>query len=543
MFIRSKGRDPYRYLQIVENHREGKRTRQRVLYTLGRVDELMARGQTDVLLRSLGRFANQVRVTEGYERGQLEAGVVRKLGPDLVFGRLWEHLGIRELLATLLAERKFEFPMERAVYLTVLHRLFQSGSDRAAERWRRDVRIPGADELELHHLYRAMRFVGEEKDRLEEGLFAARRDMFTEVSLAFFDTTSLSFHGQGGDSLGQYGYSKDHRPDLRQLILGAVLTQDGRPLTCEVWPGNQADTRSLLSVVDRLRERFGLRRVCWVADRGMVSQANMEALEERGLEYILGARLRLQKEVRETVLARAGRYKEVTPNLRVKEVRIEGRRYIVCHNPEEAAKDAQDREAILAALEDQLKAGTLHLVGNRGFRRFLRIQRGAAVIDYAKVGAEARYDGKFVLRTNTSLPTEEVALQYKRLLRVEQFFRAIKSVLETRPIYHQWDATITGHVFCSFLALVLVDELERRLEQRGWTLEWDVIRQDLEALCEVEVREGSQWYLLRTALQGVAGKVLQAAGVAPPPPVRLATSVVPKALLDPESVADSQALL
>ncbi len=543
MFIRAKGKEPYRYLQIVENRREGTRTRQRVLFTLGRADELTASGQTDVLLRSLARFANQVRVTEGYEHGRLEAGAVRKVGPDLVFGRLWQATGVQQVLEGLLGQRKFEFPVERAVYLTVLHRLFESGSDRAAERWRRDVRVPGTEDLQLHHLYRAMRFVGEEKDLLEDGLFASRRDLFTEVSLAFFDTTSLYFQGRGGESLGQYGHSKDHRPDLKQLVLGAVLTQDGRPLSCEVWPGNQSDARSLLPAVDRLRERFGLRRVCWVADRGMVSVATIGALEDRGLEYILGARLRNQKEVREAVLSRAGRYREVTENLGVKEVWVEGRRYIVCYNPQEAEKDARDRGAILGALEDQLKAGSLHLVGNRGFRRFLSIQRGAASINQAKVVADARYDGKFVLRTNTQLPAEEVALQYKRLLLVEQFFRAVKSVVETRPIYHQWDATITGHVFCSFLALVLVDELQRRLAQRGWKLEWDVIRQDLEALCEVEVRDGNEQYLLRTALQGVAGKVLQAAGVAPPPPVRPAARVVPKTHAHPDFVSTNQVSL
>ncbi len=230
--------------------------------------------------------------------------------------------------------------------------------------------------------------------------------------------------------------------------------------------------------------------------------------------------MRRQREVREVVLSRAGRYHQVAENLRVKEVWLKDRRYVVCHNPEEAARDASDREAIVEALEDSLRQGARQLVGNRGYRRFLRVEKGAITIDPKKVAADARYDGKFVLRTNTTLPASEVAVQYKRLLLVEQFFRATKSLLETRPIFHQWDATIRGHVFCSFLVLVLMDELRRRLEVRGWRLDWDVIRQDLEALAEVEVREGDQWYLLRTALQGAAGKVLQAVGVAVPPPVR-----------------------
>ncbi|MFQ5947000.1 MAG: IS1634 family transposase [Anaerolineae bacterium] len=528
MFVRVKPSGAYRYLQVVENRREGRRTVQRVLATLGRVDQLAATGAVDVLLRSLARFADQVRLIEGHRDGRLEAGAVRQLGPDLVFGRLWQEVGLEAVLTHLLRDRRFEFPVERAVYLTVLHRLLESGSDRAAERWRRDVRIPEAEPLALHHLYRAMRWLGEAKDAVEEALFHQRRDLFTALTLAFFDTTSLYFEGQGGESLGQYGHSKDHRPDLRQMVVGAVLTGEGRPVCCELWPGDSADGRALLPVVDRLRQRFGIRQVCWVADRGMISARTIRELERRELEYILGARMRRQREVRLEVLGRAGRYQEVAENLRVKEVRVEGRRYIVCHNPEEAVKDAADREAILRALEDQLRQGAKSLVGNRGYRRFLRIDKRAVSIDQAKVEAEARYDGKFVLRTNTTLPAGEVAVQYKRLLLVEQFFRAAKSLLDTRPIFHQWDATIRGHVFCSFLALVLVDELQRRLATQGQRLEWADIRRDLEALAEVEVREGKQWYLLRTQLQGVAGKVLQAVGVAIPPPVRPAPDVVPR---------------
>ena len=374
-----------------------------------------------------------------------------------------------------------------------------------------------------------MRWLGDHKDAVEETLFRRRRDLFTDLSLAFFDTTSLYFEGQGGESLGQFGYSKDHRPDRRQMIVGAVLTGEGQPVCCELWPGNQADSRSLLPVVDRLRRRFAIRKVCWVADRGMISRETLQELEARKLEYILGARLRRQREVRIEVLGRAGRYQEVAENLKVKEVWVEDRRYIVCYNPQEAAKDAADRQAILKALEDKLKQGAKSMVGNRGYRRFLKVERGAVSLDAAKVEAEARFDGKYVLCTNTTLPAAEVAVQYKRLYLVEQLFRAAKSLVDTRPIFHQWDATIKGHVFCSFLALVLLDELKRRLSQRGWQLEWADIRRDLAALMEIEVRQGEDWYYLRTALQGVAGKALQAAGVAIPPAVRpIPENVVPK---------------
>ncbi|NIT78886.1 MAG: IS1634 family transposase [Thermoplasmata archaeon] len=520
MFVRVKRAGGHEYLQLVENRWERGRTRQRVLATLGRLDRLQARGQVDVLLRSLGRFAQAVQVQETYARGDLEALSVRRIGPGLAFGRLWEKLEIEQVLRELLRGRRFSFDVERAIFATVVHRLFESGSDRQGLRFLRDVDVPGTAGLELHHLYRAMRWLGETKEEVEELLFSAHRDLFTQLELVFFDTTSFYFEGEGGESLGQYGHSKEHRPDRRQVVVGALLTEGGRPISCEVVPGNRTDAKALLPVVDRARERFGLNKVCFVADRGMVSDRVIQGLEERGMGYILGVRLRQVKEVRDEVLSRPGRYREVAENLQVKEVGVLDRRYILCYNPEQAVQDAADREAILEGLEERLRQGPKVLVGNRGFRRYLLVEKGAVRIDPKKVTREARFDGKWALRTNTDLPASEVASQYKRLLLVEQFFRAAKSLLETRPIFHKFDATIIGHLFCSFLALLLTHELGERLRKRGDRLEWADILRDLEALEEVEVRHQGKHYLLRTPLQGVCGKVLQAAGVAIPPPVR-----------------------
>ena len=208
MFVRVKTKGPYRYLQIMENHREGKRTVQRVLATLGRADELAERGGVEVPLKSLGRFATRVRVIQDYEEGRLDAGALRHLGPDLVFGRLWKELGLDTALNRLLVDRSFEFPVERAVYLAVLHRLFESGSDRAGDRWRRDVRVPGSDGLKLHHLYRARRWLGDSRAEVEEALFQRRRHLFTECTLAFFNPTSLSFEGRGGEKPGGLAYPR-----------------------------------------------------------------------------------------------------------------------------------------------------------------------------------------------------------------------------------------------------------------------------------------------------------------------------------------------
>jgi transposase len=548
MFFRQKPAGPYRYIQIVENHREGGKVRQRTLMTVGRLDVLQASGQMDALIRSGMRFCKKLAVIDAAGNGEGEGAVTVRIGPDLVFGRLWDRLGIGEELRALLKGRRFGFDVERAIYLTVLHRLCVSGSDRAAEKWRRDYRIPGAESLDLHQLYRAMAFLGDElpareqedrtpfsprctKDVIEERLFARRRDLFTDLQLVFFDTTSIYFEGEGA-GIGEYGKSKDHRPDLKQMVVAVVLDGEGTPVCCEMWPGNTADVKSLLPVVKRLRKRFGIGEVCIVADRGMISRETIAELEDpdTNWKYILGARMRRQKEVRDQVLGRAGTYKEVVPErikakdpapLKVKEVWEGDRRYVVCLNEEQRRKDVFDRKAIVEHLREQLKRGEKSLVGNKGYRKYLSVKgKERFAIDEKRIKAEARYDGKWVLRTNLDLPAEEVALKYKQLWMVEDIFRTMKSILDTRPIYHKCTETIRGHVFCSFLALCLRKDLADRLAARQSKLEWNDIMRDLVELQEMHTVFSSKSFILRSQLKGCAHKVLQAAGVAVPPTVR-----------------------
>lgn len=195
---------------------------------------------------------------------------------------------------------------------------------------------------------------------------------------------------------------------------------------------------------------------------------------------------------------------------------------MVCKNEDQAQQDRQEREAIVAALKDALAGGDKSLVGNKGYRRFLRATGERFSIDQDKVKEEARCDGKWALTTNTELAAAEVALKYKQLWMVEDIFRSMMSLLETRPIYHKCDETIRGPVFCSFLALVLRKELQGRLEGEGWSLEWaDVIR-DLDRLQEVEMNLEGKNYVVRRETKGALGKVFQACGGALPPTLRSA---------------------
>jgi hypothetical protein len=545
MFVRTKTTHGYTYLQIVENRREGSKIKQHVYATLGQMEALVASGKIDDLARSLAKFSPVVKVIDAQREGSLVARRTLSIGPELVFQRVWSELGIDTAIKHLLAESRCRFSLERAIFLTVLHRLFDPGSDRSAERWKEDFRIAGTSEIELHHLYRAMGWLGEmsiqlgsdpytlrcRKDLLEEELFAANHDLFTDLQIVFFDTTSLYFEGEGGESLGQYGHSKDHRPDLKQMVVGAVLDGAGRPICCELWSGNLTDVTSLVPVVERLKSRFHIGSVCVVADRGMISRETIQKLDSRELAmpYILGVRMHKDKDVQQLLssrqefrVLRGARQKATDPSpLSIREQWVDSKRYIVCYNEEQGRKDAADRQAIVESLKEKLKNGDKSLVGNKGYRRYLKSGGSQHfTIDEEKLAQEAHFDGLWVLRTNSSFSAEEVALRYKELWQVESIFRSAKSLLETRPIYHKVDDTIRGHVFCSFLALMLRKELETRLEARGEKLEWADIRRDLRALQEVEVEmEGKKLYL-RTDLRGVCHKVLQAAGVAVPKTVR-----------------------
>lgn len=550
MFFRIKPSGERRYLQIVENVRDGAKTRQSVLATLGRVEELEAAGKLDVLLRSGARLCETALLVSSLRAGTLDTGVTRRLGAPLVFGRLWQETGCRQVIEDLLAGRRFEFPLERAIFATVVHRLMVSGSDRACERWLEAYRIEGTEALELHHLYRAMAWLGEElaeqsgagraprrtKDVIEERLFAHRRSLFSDLSVVLFDTTALYFYGSGGATLGHRGKTKDHRPDLRQVIVGVVLDEAGRPICSEIWPGNLPDVHALLPVVDRLRARFGIARMCVVADRGMISAKTMAELEARGIEYILGARERSNKEVREVVLADTKpmspliipRARDKETVLEVKEVIVgpqpcdaKPRRYVVCFNPQEARRDTAAREAILHNLKGTLAHGDKALIGNAGYRRFLKTPRaGHFEVDPKRVAEDARFDGIYVLRTNSKLNMLSVALAYRQLWRVEAIFRTAKAILETRPIYHQGDDAIAGHLFCSFLALVLRKELDQRLTAAGREPEWADIVRDLDRLEEITVDQDDKRFILRAEAPGCAAAICKAIGVALPPRVR-----------------------
>ena len=548
-----------RYVQLAHNHRKGTNTQAEVLVQLGREDRLDMDGLRR-LVGSISRYLDgQGALPAGPHAGDqaLLVESSRTLGAVWLLDALWQRLGVAEALAKLLGTRRFGTDVERVLFALVCNRATDPMSKLGAAEWAsQDAAIPGLAGMDEDQAYRAMDLLVEAdtQARVQEAVFFAAAHLLNlEVDLLFFDTTSTFFQREGEETgpgaFRVYGHSKDHRPDLPQVVIGLAVTREGIPVRVWCWPGNTNDMTVIQQVKDDLRG-WRLGRVITVVDRGFASDDNLAYLTRAGGHWIAGERLRDGTADVAQVLARQGRYQQVRDNLRVKEVRLgsgdAARRFVLCHNPEQAERDRHQRQQQLAAAQAELeriatlraKAGQAKTAGRgRGRRaaagedhlkaecalrdhpslgRWLRqTPGGRLVIDRGKVRAEQRLDGKFLLSTSDpDLSAEDVALGYKNLLEAERAFRDLKTTLELRPVYHHLERRIRAHVLLCWLALLLARVAER---QTGTT--WRRINTELGRLHLVTLAGPAGRMQHTTALTPQQRELLAATGIAPPPRV------------------------
>ena len=549
------------YLGLAHNRRVDGVTRAEVLLNLGREDEL----DVDALRRlaaSITRFADGdgagqplgSEAGEGGGDGDLEVASSRALGGVWLLDALWRRLGIGEALAGVLGARRFSTDIERVLFAMVANRALDPCSKLACSEWaREDVAITGLDAIDEDHCYRAMDLLVEAdtEGKVQEAVFFACADLLNlEVDLLFFDTTSTYFERDEPDPTGEdgepafraYGHSKDHRPDLPQVIIGLAVTREGIPVRVWVWPGNTNDMSVLQEVKDDLRG-WRLGRVVTVVDRGFSSDENLRYLTRAGGHWIAGERMRDGSPDAQAALSRQGRYQSVRDNLRVKEVRVgdgdASKRFIVCHNPAEADRDKQTRDDTIARLEAELariakarakakdaKASAAHHRAECALRDHVTLGRyvrqtktGRLLIDRAKIKAEERLDGKYLLSTSDpDLSAEDVALGYKNLLEAERGFRDLKSTLELRPVFHRVERRIRAHVLLCWLALLLIRVAER---QTGQT--WRRIALELQRLHLVTLTGPTGTAQHTTALTPAQREILAALRVDAPPRITALT--------------------
>jgi transposase len=531
------------YLQLAEGHRDPKtgKVKTQVLHSFGRKEE--------VDLAQIRRLVHQL---SGYLKPKDQPDLLAGLevthswdyGGPYLLDALWHELKLDRFFLEELARRAFEQPVERALFALVAQRALAPASKLACTRWAGSrAWIPGLEDggegFESQHFYRAMDFLFAAMPELQEHLYFQVSDLLNaDVSILFYDTTSVSFYLDEADACGEdesepetgelrcLGHSKKKRPDLPQVVVALAINRDGLPVRHWVFPGNQADQTTVERVTTDLR---GLRprRFLFVGDRGFVSQGNLDYLESRRLPYLLGCKLRSDTVVDEAVLSIRGRYRPVREGVGVKETTVTegGRtvRYLLCRDEAQAAHDARVRTQIVAALEAELKGSRVlerhirkscKLLSQPGYARYLReLKSGGLRLDRSKIRREQRLDGKTVLMTNElELPAEELVQGYHDLYLIERVFRSMKSVLEIEPVYHRTPERITSHVHLCVLAYLLTRLTENRAGES-----WELTRERLEQISLSRLETDRTTVLKTKRLTAEETSFLKRCGVNTPP--------------------------
>jgi hypothetical protein len=517
---RNKDGSAVRYVQLVQNEWDPatKSSRMRVVHSFGREDQL-DRAAVERLAGSLGRLLGQGQDAAGAAPELAYAGSVA-FGGTYLLDQLWQRLGIGQIMTAMLGRTRRDAGTERVLFALVANRALAPSSKLAAAHWAgRKAHIDRLPATTDDACYRAMDWLHQARDAVERQVFSqVATALNLEVDLLFFDTTSTYFEldeedepvprdtdgspvpacgGTDADQAGRdnqkpagfrvFGKSKDHRDDLPQIVIGMAVTRDGIPVRIWCWPGNTADSALIRQVKHDMRD-WTLAKIVWVADRGFTSTANRRYLRRGDHHYIIGEKLRSGSAEAAAALSRQGRYQEVAGNLRVKEVRIsDEERFVICHNPEAAERDAAIRARLLAQLKEMTDGtGTLSATKRAelrgvistkpGLNRYLRVTPGGLLrIDARAVKAEENLDGKYLLRaSDPKLSAADIALGYKQLLEVERGWRDMKQVIDLRPVYHRLEQRIRAHVLLCWLALLLI-----RIAETAAGATWNKITDEL----------------------------------------------------------------
>ena len=561
MYLRTtqrKNRDGsvVRYVQLAHNRRVDGVTQAQVLLNLGREDQLDRDG-LGRLVASISRYLGEpdtglppADAAQLAGEGLTVTGS-RPAGTVHLLDGLWRALGVDTALRKVLDPRRFTTNVERVLFALAANRAVDPMSKLSAAEWAsNDVAIDGLEAMDEDQAYRAMDLLVEADAQagVQEAVFSAVAGLLNlEVDLLFFDTTSTYFERDteeaGEDAFRLYGHSKDHRPDLPQIIIGLAVTKEGIPVRVWCWPGSTSDQTILPQVKDDIRG-WRLGRIITVVDRGFSSADNLAYLRRGGGHFIAGMRMRDGNPLVEQVLSRQGRYQQVKDNLRVKEVSIESTdaRFIICHNPGQGERDRAARQDAVTRLETELarikqarerdrankktstttkrKAEAAHTKAECALRdhpslgRWLRQQaNGRLVIDRAKVKAEERLDGKYLIATSDPhLSSEDAALGYKSLLEAERGFRDLKSSLLLRPVFHRLEHRIRAHVLLCWLALLLTRVAERRT-----SMTWRRIATELGRIHAVTLTGTAGTAVHTTPLTTTQARILRDCQVTPPP--------------------------
>jgi len=505
------------YLFLVANKRIAGKHRQLVIGNLGRLDVLRREGRIDALAEKLSRFCEEVTLIDLAK--DLTPDWAKDYGVVEVIGKVWEKLGFGSMFKKYLGRRKARKDLAEAIFMLTANRLLAPSSELGIMKWKERVYHPAWDRLTLTDFYRALDFLVENKEESEIEIFSKTANLFAQkLDLILFDTTSIRYWGEGKTDLLRHGYSKERRGDLKQLIVGILMTKEGMPVGHEVWPGNMSDMKAFMEILEKVKGKFQIDKIIWVCDRGMVSEDNLKTVQKAGHEYIVGIKMRQLSEAEQRRFLGTEDMLKIHSELYVKEVKVKGEgRYIICYNPTEAFYEKKKREFFKGILSRKVLERTdKEWIMKNGYRKYIDIDSGVIRMNEERLAREEIFDGKWVLLTNTELPGREAALYYKSLWQIEASFRDLKHELEANPIYHFTERRIRAHIFVCFLALLLKLTLKKWLQKVDAETTFSEVFEALRKVAAVQFTISRQKVIMRTELPAKAYLAFKAAGMAPP---------------------------
>jgi len=530
------------YVYLVESvwDKNKKSCRQRNICNLGRVDGEDTKETIANLLMNLSKYTDKIRILDICK--DIDTKTSKVYGEILILKKLWKDLNFEKILKKYFKESRKEKDLTEAIFALVSNRIIDPHSKLGTYKWKETVHSPEWDKYGLHDFYRAMDFLIAHKEIIEQETFYEVKDLFNlKVNVVMFDTTTVSYWGKGkkAEDLLAYGYAKNKRFDLKQLVIGVIMDQSGFPLGHEVWEGNKSDKPAFKEIIDKVREKYEIDKVILVADRGMVSEENIKYLEEKGYEYILGVKMRkISKQKREILLSDDG-FKELPGSLlkakeltekelcdRVKKLKNKDnqeetttgqdkekekedpklrRRWIVCFNQLVANEDEVKREYFKKILENKVEFRTAKdWIVKNGYKKYVIIENMEIRLNEDKLLEEEIYDGKWVLVSNSTFAISNVIDAYKGLSKIERHFRCLKSELEVGPLFHQTEIRIKGHIFICFMALQLKAALTMKLKELSEDISYSQVMRDVANIKAVEYIVKDRKITTRTDFDGMA---------------------------------------
>ena len=476
MFVRKlRSKQGKVYVQVIDKSSG----RYKVKKTIGssfdekEIEELVCQGNEWIKLNSKQLeldFSNNKQVIEKFFSSIRQMNLI---GLNLLLGKIFDEIGFNKVSEPILKQ-------------LVIYRLsFPKSKLKTTEYLRRYNNINWSEDKIYHYLDKLYK---EQKEELQQISYAHTIKILNGViSIVFYDVTTLYFQIDTEDEIRKRGFSKEGKHQNPQIVLGLLVSIDGYPLAFDIFEGNKFEGHTMLPIIDTFKEKYKLKKLTIIADSGLLSSQNITELQEKGYEFILGARIKNEiHEIKEQILSlnlKNGESEIIPKN--------NGLRLIISYSDKRASKDKYNRERGLKRLEKQLKYGKLTKshINNRGYNKYLKMDGDIKVsIDKEKFEKDARWDGLKGYLTNSTLSKDEIIENYSHLWKIEKAFRVSKHDLKIRPIYHRLQRRIEAHITINFVAYKVFKELERQLKEKKATISPEKAIEIAENIFEIQIQ-------------------------------------------------------